>query len=146
MNYLKFIFVKLQLQDGSWKTYNRPSHKRLKRLIQKLNPKNSYMSVNRFVQYQEHPTYQNILMEQNGFIDIDGQNFDSKEETKIYFQEVVNYLQANNISISQITRTNNTIGGYQIIVDSKDRVKLMELIAEEPVFYSLIDPRVFDEK
>ena len=59
---------------------------------------------------------------------------------------MVTVLQSNTISISQMTRTNNTIGGYQIIVDSKDRAKLMELIAEEPVFYSLIDPRVFDEK
>ena len=146
MNYLKFRFVKLQLQDGSWKTYNRPSPQRLQRLIKKLNPKNSYMSINRFSQYQEHPTYPNILMEQNGFIDIDGQNFDSKEETLVYFQEVVSYLQGNNLSISSMTRTNNTLGGYQIIVDSKDRAKLMRLIQEDSVFFSLIDSRVFDEK
>src|SRR3990167_656952 len=146
MNYLKFRFVKLQLQDGSWKTYNRPSPQRLQRLIKKLNPKNSYMSINRFSQYQEHPTYPNILMEQNGFIYIDGQNFDSKEETLVYFQEVVSYLQGNNLSISSMTRTNNTIGGYQIIVDSNDREKLMSLIQEDSVFFSFIDSRVFDEK
>lgn len=147
MNYLSHHFIKFELWNNSWKTFNNVSPQRLQRLINKFNPKNAYLSVNKFALYQEkNPSYETILMQQYGFIDIDGQNFNNKEECKEYFTFITAFLKINDIEIKEMVRTNDEVGGYQIVTEPKDFNNLNKLKALYPEVFTKIDTRVNDEK
>ena len=147
MNYLSHHFIKFELWNGSWKTFDHVSPNRLQRLLSKFNPKNSYLSVNKFALYQEkNPSYENIIMQRNGFIDIDGQNFENKEECKEYFTFIVSFLKMKEIEIKEMIKTNDEVGGYQIVTEAKDFNRLEQLKKIFPVTFNKIDKRVDDEK
>ena len=147
MNYLSNHFIKFELWNGSWKTFDHVSPQRLKRLISKFNPKNAYLSVNKFALFQEkNPSYENIVMQKFGFIDIDGQNFKSKEECRDYFKFIVDFLKVNGVGIKEMVRTNDEVGGYQILTEPKDFNKLSKLKSLYPEIFTKIDSRVNDDK
>tara|TARA_Y100000296_G_C5161164_1_gene251924 strand:+ start:55 stop:1134 length:1080 start_codon:yes stop_codon:yes gene_type:complete len=71
---LKFRVVKLQLYDNTFRTYFNPSRNRLKRLLIQYQPKNVYVSVSRWQEFSEHPTYPNRFIDADILIDIDNSN------------------------------------------------------------------------
>lgn len=144
MNPYKWHFIKLQLPNRSWKTYFNPSPARLQRLITKHKPKNCYISLARWLRYKEHnPSYKNLPIGKYELIDIDGQHFKNKKEVKQYFIGIVKLLTEHNIYILENVCTNNTIGGYQILIDRQDKDKLHQLITNNIQLFKKIDFRVF---
>jgi len=139
---MKFRFIKMETQDNKWLTFN-PSKQRLLRLIKKHNPKNVYVSVNQWVRYKEqNRTYPNLVLKEYGFIDIDGQNFTNKEVCRQYFEDINKVLS--DIHIISRVRTNNTIGGYQILTCPCCLNKFRELL-KNPIF-DKTDRNVYDLK
>lgn len=121
MSEIKFRFIKMEVHDGKWLTFN-PSMQRLQRLIKKYNPKNVYASVNQWTRYREHnATYPNIILKKFDLVDIDGKNFSGKEECRQYFEEVSNILQEHGISVAERVATNTTIGGYQLLLRHSEK-------------------------
>src|SRR3990167_731956 len=148
MNKYKFHFVKLELYDGSWRTYSKPSPPRFQRLINKYKPKNVYCSLNQFINYQEHPRYkyQNSILFRCGLVDIDSQEFNSKEDAVNYFIEVLDCLNNNKINISEINIT-NIFGGFQIVISPESYKDFHNLININLKIFSKIDKRVlYDDK
>lgn len=146
----KFNYIKLEMQDG-WFTYSNPSKPKLQKLISR-NPKNIYVSVNKFLSYKEHNStykFQNRIMFRYGLIDIDSQDFSSKEEAIDYFNEIILFLQKKKIKISEINAT-NIFGGFQVIIhpDSYKKFKYIltsSLLRDEKLF-KRIDWKVMDDK
>ena len=132
--------------EGVWLTYFNPSPQRLQRLIARHQPKNLYLSVNQYLRYKEHNLFSNILLNKFGLIDIDGQNFNDKLETKQYFIQINEILKEADIHVAENVCTNNTIGGYQIIIVPCCYKKFCNLIQNHPQHFSKVDTRVFDEK
>lgn len=146
MNTNKFRFIKFQLKDNSWRTYFNPSEKRLKKLLVKHQPKNVYRSVNRWIMYQEHPSYPNRMIQHFGLVDVDGQNFDNKEECYSYFSEVCNLLESEEIQIEEKVCTNNSIGGFQALISPDSLQKFHVLLENHPQRFLKLDYRVHDDK
>jgi len=142
----KMVFFKIEDYFGRWFCYYNPSPQRLKRIIMKIKPKNVYVSVNKWLRYKENnTTYPNILFEENLLIDIDGQNFETKRECEEYFIEILNFLKEHKTHIQEIVSTNQTVGGFQLLIKYCCRHKILYHIGTNPLF-SKIDKKVFDEK
>lgn len=145
---LKFRYVKMELQDGSWRTFYPINENQLNKKIKLLHPKNCYVSVNKWLRYEEHPRYrhQNKLMEKQALIDIDGQEFESPEHAKGYFSKILGILKENNICIDEVVQTNSTLGGYQILIKPCCTEQFFDLKNHLLSVFDRIDSRVFDLK
>ena len=77
---LKFRQVKLQLRDGSFRSYFNPSKNRLKRLIFRYQPMNVYASISQWLNYKEHNTYPNILLDSDSLIETDEETSERMEQ------------------------------------------------------------------
>src|SRR3990167_7421879 len=145
MNY-KHHFIKLECYNGKWFTYHNPSSARLKRLIQKHNPKNCYVSVNQYLRYKEHKqSYPNLLFKEHGLIDIDGQNFSSPEESRQYFISIVNFLIESNVEIEKTVCTNTTLGGFQVVIAPSGYDTFYMLLKNHPQRFEKADHKVFND-
>lgn len=149
---LKFRFLKIETYEGNWKTFYPITEEKLKKIMLKYNPKNTYISVNQFLNYKEHNktyNFQNHIIFKYGLIDIDTQNFNSKEEAIDYFNKIILFLQKKKIQISEINAT-NIYGGFQILIHPKsykrfNYVLTSSLLRGETIF-DKIDWKVMDDK
>jgi len=145
-NNLSFRFIKMELENGRWRTYFNLDEETFIGLLNKLLPKNVYISVNKWLNYNEKKPERNILLNRCFFIDIDGQEFKDKESSKRYFIKINNYLKEEKICIEERICSNEKIGGYEIIVKPCCYSKTLRLIRNHPQRFRKIDSRVFDEK
>ena len=143
---MKFHHIKIENSEGIWKTYNPQNN--IQKKIQDAN--NTYISLNQFINFKEHPTYryQNKIIKRYGLIDIDSQDFNSKEEAVNYFNEILAFLQKKKIQISEINAT-NIYGGFQIIIHPDSYKKFNYIISSsllrEEYLFRKIDWKVMND-
>ena len=143
----KFNHIKIEDSQGIWKTYNFQNN--IKEKIKRA--KNVYVSVNKFINFKEHPTYnyQNKIMKKYGLIDIDGQDFKNINECKNYFLHILNFLKEKNIRIDEIVQTNSVVFGFQILIHPNSYKKFIYLLASsllrEEDMFKKIDWRVIND-
>jgi len=127
-NTIKFRFVKFQLNGGKWLVWHNPSVDRLRRLFIKHNPKNAYISVQKFLYFKEHNnTYKNLQIGNEELIDIDGQKFKDKREVWAEASKVTSFLRTNGAKINDFVVTNSSVGGYQISIDNPSEKLINDL-------------------
>lgn len=142
----KFHFVKIETQQGRWITLQPQNN--LERKIKELNPKNIYVSVNQFLKFKEHNktySYQNIPIKKYSLIDIDGQEFNNKEECFDYFKGIFQFLKDNSIQIEKIVCTNTIVGGFHILISPCSYMDFFALYKNHTQRFLKIDARVLND-
>lgn len=139
---IKFRFVKFQLWNGKWIVFNKPSVNRLRRLLVKHNPKNAYISVQKYLNYKEHnQTYKEVQIGKEEVIDIDGQKFKDVKEVWAEASKIMSCLRSKEVQINDFIVTNSSVGGYQIVINNPDE----KLINDLSNGFN-IDTKVFNDK
>lgn len=143
---LKFRFVKIETWDSEWRTFYPVTEQKLQNIITRYNPKNTYLSKNKFLFYKEHKSYrhESKLLEEYGLIDIDGQKFSNKKECRDYFMKILKILLRKKIQIEEIVQTNDVLNGFQILISPCSAKELSILAKTSP--FRRIDRIVFDLK
>ena len=162
MSNTKFRFIKIQMWNDSWRTYKYQNnfYRKINFIKKKIQgeeyllyspAKNVYHSLNQFLSFKEHNStykFQNRIMKKYGLIDIDSQNFKSKEEAVDCFNRIILFLQKKKIRMSEINLTNIN-GGFQIIIHHSSYKRFYyiltaSLLREEELF-NKIDWKVMND-